>query len=53
VEDAVVGLVDVVDDPIPVVVCCDRLEMDAAATAADLSISSNSLLKIDSKHPMR
>jgi len=53
VEDAVVGPVDVDDEPVPVVVCCDRLEMDAAAATADLSISSNSLLKIDSKHPMR
>lgn len=52
-EDAVVGLVDAVDDPVPVVVCCDRFEIDAAAAAADFSISSNSRLKIDSKHPMR
>lgn len=47
------GLVEVVGDPVPVVVCCDKLEIDAAAAAADLSISSNSRLKIDSKHPMR
>lgn len=51
-EDAVVGLVELVGDPVPVV-CCDRFEMDAAVAAADLSISSNSRLKIDSKHPIR
>lgn len=37
-----------------VVVCCGAVEVvDIAAAAADFSISSNSRLKIDNKHPIR